>query len=271
MAFNWDFDMGGAGFGKADYAEALRRGGGESLDRTALENTRQAVKRWMLNPGHGQTIAPKIKEWVTGGTDLGSTMYGGTGQNERETNLYGKADLWADVAQGRSFSDIQSHFTDTPANLSKIPTGGDVFKILSQAANEERATAARTPLQSRITDLEGQVTEAEGVNTDLQTQLEDALSHSADLETNIDDLGEQLSGSQAGYEELKTEYQTELDSLRDAQAVTRSNAPVRVRNPSPLSIRFAQGPKKTGFRGTLAGLTRPVAASNKLKSTALNV
>ena len=229
----------------------------------------------MQNPGQGQTIAPKIKEWVTGGTDLGSTMYGSTGQNERETQVYGKADLWADLAQGRSFSDIQSHFTTTPANLSKIPTGGDVFTVLSDAANEERRTEARTPLESTITDLQGQVTAAETEGAakaaELQGQLDDALSHSADLETNIADLGVQLSGSQAGYEELKTEYQTELDSLRDAQAVTRSSAPVRVRNPSPLSIRFAQGPKKTGFRGTLAGLTRPVAASNKLKSTALNV
>ena len=66
MAFNWNFDMGGAGFGRADYAEALRRGG---TSRKELETTRQAVKKWMESPGTNQTIGSNIKQWVTGGTD----------------------------------------------------------------------------------------------------------------------------------------------------------------------------------------------------------
>tara|TARA_R100000458_G_C8226451_1_gene209382 strand:- start:130 stop:978 length:849 start_codon:yes stop_codon:yes gene_type:complete len=282
MAFNWDFDMGGAGFGRADYAEALRRGGGETLDRKALEETRQAVKKWMEAPGTGQSIGSKIKDWVSSGTGIGSTMYGRKGQDELETKVYGKADLWADIAQGRSFADIEEHFTDDPRNLAKIDTSGDAFKILSQAARDERRREARSPLEKKISTLTGNVStlesavktakeEGETAAANIQADLTKALKSKSDLETDLESVGKDLATSQAAYKALDTEYKDEVAALKSKAAMTRSSAPVSVTSPSPLSIRFAQGPKRTGFRGTLAGLTRPVAASNKLKSTSLNV
>ena len=105
MAFEWtgkDWDKGGQGtFGRSDYFEALRRGG---TDKTSLTKTRKSIQDWMGKTTSQQYInkpGMQIKDWVTKGTDIGSTMYG-TGGSAADATTYGKADYYADLAQGRS-------------------------------------------------------------------------------------------------------------------------------------------------------------------------
>ncbi len=264
MAFEWtgkDWDKGGQGtFGRADYFEALRRGG---TDKASLVKTRKSIQDWMGKTSSQQYInkpGMQIKDWVMKGTDLGSTMYG-TGGSTADATTYGKADYFADLAQGRSSQDVRKHFTDNLANISKL--GPNVFKLINEQATTEVEDSAR----------KGQDDAVKAATDAGAAALKSTQTTLASTKDELTAANKSLAEKTAGYKTLQTKYDTELADLKRASLAQRTNAPVRVGGPgSALSIRAARGPQLKGkFRGTLGGLTRPQATSNKLKSTALNV
>jgi len=268
MAFNWtgkEWDKGGKGsFGRADYFEALKKGGTTSKQ---LVQTRKDIVDWMKKSTSAQYLnkpGMKIKDWVSTGTDIGSTMYG-SGGSAADATTYGKADYYADLAQGRTSTDVRKHFTDNLANISKL--GPNVFKeintraddfIESQATKGEDDRVKETKDASAAT-IAGLTTKNVGLQGDLTKMTGDLTSARSALGT-----------EQSRFKHMQGEYKSDLAALKAEKLASRTNAPVAVGGDNALSIRQATGPK---YRTSLRSLTRGTgpAASTKLKSTAINI
>lgn len=274
--WNSSVDKGNVGdFGGADYIEALKRGGTGSIEE--LKATRDAVRAWSRQGGqwargYGSENLPEGESWatreygafwnpnnqpaagVTGEGGLGWEGWGDKSDRSAERGKYfDEEDLWAGLAEGHSYQDLERHFQNT-ANLSKIREGSNILEKIGEGARDARQK-----------ELE------EGHAAELKRAEEQRDTALGDLETV---KGERAS-AQSNFEALQTKYDTELQELKRAQAAVRSNAPTSVGRPgSAMGIRFAQSPTlqgKGGFRGTLAGLTRQSGPASKLKVQTLNV
>ena len=254
------YDLGNRGdFGGADYMEALRRGG---TSRKELEATRSAVKAWMEKTdrmssadrikmyGQDNIFQGPLKGWVTKGTNIGFSGYGDHTKTKDETDdtkkagfIYGQGDMWADLAQGRSYRDIRKHFTSNVDQLARFKKGGNIFKTINERAESEFEDEWNKGKSEEVGALKGQ----------------------------IGTLKTDYAASQKGFKSLQTKYDTELQDLKRAQMAVRSNSPTEVQGPgSAVGVKFAQSPTLTGkggFRGTLSGRTRPTKSPAKKLAT----
>ncbi len=208
----------------------------------------------------GKRKASRVSSWLEGPVGVGYTGFGDYSKGKQQGQYYDLADLYGGLAEGQSWRDIQKHFQNT-ANLGKIRSGSNILQKIAEGAREETEKSLKTgfhqetraalkPLEQRIADLGGQVTDLTGQKSTLISQRDQATSS----------LGV-----------LQTKYDTELQQLKKAAAAVRQSSPTKVMGGSPTSIRFRQSPTKGGFRGTLAGLTRSSGPANKLKSTQVSI
>jgi len=257
------WDKGNIGdFGGADYLHALKKGGTSNIDER--QASRDAVKKWMLHKTKvgDQQVGPQgygdwkgqsafqgpIKDMILKGTELGDTSYGDYKKDSEAGKWYTEADWLAGQSMGQSNKDIQTWLSEE--GLGKIKSGSDILKKVTDRADDEWEAQMNKDKKAKI-----------------KTAVDDAITKSrkgyipeSDYKSLKDDLGGEISA-------LKDKI-----SLSEQEAAkTKFSGPVAVGGSgSAMSIRAASK-KKAGFRGTLAGLTRPQSPTQALKVQTLNL
>jgi len=268
------WDVGNIGdFGGADYIKALREGGTSNIKE--LRETRDAVRRWMdTNPqGYGDwkgksAFQGPIKDLVTGGTKLGDTRWGDYKSDSEAGRWYTEADWLAGQSMGQSSKDIQRWLMGE--GRSKIKQGSDILRKVTDRADEEWESEMNKGFKERTDKIvasatadakKGMVPEADLTAVQSAWDL-DKLTSASNYKTLSDTLGGQIKS-----------LKDKITLSEQEAAKTKFSGPVAVGGPgSAMGIRAAgAGRKKTGFRGTLSGLTRQQAPAQPLKVQTLNL